>query len=136
MVFYFVKIDASIGTSWSTNYTTFTAGNNANRDYLEQSYFTKIDWNITDRFNFYNQFTYNLYTDSNFGTEQSVPIWNASISYSFLKSKRMNFMLTVFDILNKNIGIERNSSENYFEESHREVLGKYYMLSLTYNLNN
>ncbi|MCF6297106.1 MAG: hypothetical protein L3J08_03850, partial [Flavobacteriaceae bacterium] len=39
------------------------------------------------------------------------------------------------DILNKNIGIERNSSENYFEEIHKDVLGNYYMLSLTYNLN-
>lgn len=130
------KIDASAGASWGANQTNFTAGNNANRDYLQQSYFTKINWNITERLNFNNQFKYDLYTDSNFGTDQSVPIWNASISYSFLKSKSMNVMLSAVDILNKNIGIERNSSDNYFEESHREVLGKYYMLSLTYNLNN
>ncbi len=43
-------------------------------------------------------------------------------------------MLTALDILNKNIGIIRTSTDNYFEEVHQEVLGNYFMLSLTYNL--
>jgi len=129
------KIDASIGASWKKNYTTFTTGNNTDRDYLQQSYYTKIDWNVTDKFNVNTQFKYDIYTDSNFGTDQSVPIWNASVSYALMKNKSLMVMLTALDILNKNIGIVKNSSDNYFEETHREVLGNYYMLSLTYNLN-
>ena len=129
------KFDAMIGANWTKNYTSFTSGNNADRDYLQQSYYIKTDWNVTDRFNVNSQFKYDIYTDSNFGTDQSVPIWNASLSYSLLKSKSMTVMLSALDILNKNIGIIRNSSDNYFEETHREVLGNYYMLSLTYNLN-
>lgn len=129
------KLDAMIGATWKKNYTTFTSGNNADRDYFQQSYYIKSDWNITDRLNVNNQFKYDLYTDSNFGTDQSVPIWNASISYALSNSKNLNIMLSALDILNKNIGIERNSSNNYFEETHKDVLGNYYMLSLTYNLN-
>ncbi len=129
------KFDAMIGANWTKNYTTFTTGNNADRDYLQQSYYIKTDWNVTDRFNVNSQFKYDIYMDSNFGTDQSVPIWNASVSYSLLKSKSMTIMLSALDILNKNIGIVKNSSDNYFEETHREVLGNYYMLSLTYNLN-
>ncbi len=129
------KFDAMIGANWTKNYTTFTTGNNADRDFLQQSYYIKTDWNVTDRFNVNSQFKYDIYTDSNFGTDQSVPIWNASVSYSLLKSKSMTIMLSALDILNKNIGIVRNSSDNYFEESHKEVLGNYYMISLTYNLN-
>ena len=128
------KIDAIIGASWNKNYTIFSNGNNADRDYFQQTYYTKVDWNITDRLNLNSQFKYDIYTDSNFGTDQSVPIWNASISYSLLKSKSLNFMLTALDILNKNIGIIRTSTDNYFEEVHQEVLGNYFMLSLTYNL--
>ena len=129
------KFDAMIGANWTKNYTTFTTGNNADRDFLQQTYYIKTDWNVTDRFNVNSQFKYDIYTDSNFGTDQSVPIWNASVSYSLLKSKSMTIMLSALDILNKNIGIVRNSSDNYFEESHKEVLGNYYMISLTYNLN-
>jgi len=44
-------------------------------------------------------------------------------------------MVTALDILNKNIGIERTSSDNYFQETYKDVLGNYYMFSLTYNLN-
>jgi len=129
------KFDAMIGANWTKNYTSFTSGNNADRDFLQQTYYIKTDWNVTDRFNVNSQFKYDIYTDSNFGTDQSVPIWNASLSYTLLKSKSMTIMLSALDILNKNIGIIRNSSDNYFEETHREVLGNYYMLSLTYNLN-
>lgn len=129
------KVDAMIGANWKKNYTTFTTGRNADRDYLQQTYYIKTDWNITDRLNVNSQFKYDIYTDSNFGTDQAVPIWNASLSYSLNKKKSLTLMLSALDILNKNIGIVRNSSDNYFEETHREVLGNYYMLSLTYNLN-
>lgn len=129
------KLDATIGATWKKNYTTFSSGNNADRDYLQQSYYTKLDWNVTDRFNINSQFKYDIYTDSNFGSDQSVPIWNGSISYAMLESKSLTVMVSALDILNKNIGIERNSSDNYFEEVHKDVLGNYYMLSLTYNLN-
>ncbi len=129
------KIDASIGANFSKNYTIFSSGNNADRDYFQQTYYTKVDWNITDRFNLNSQFKYDFYTDSNFDTDQSVPIWNASVSYAVLKSKSLNIMISALDILNKNIGLVRNSSDNYFEETHKEVLGNYYMLSLTYTLN-
>ena len=129
------KIDASIGASWNKNYTTFTSGNNADRDFLTQSYYTKLDWNVTDRFNIVSQFKYDIYTDSNFGTDEGVPIWNATVSYGLNESNSLTVMISALDILNKNIGIERNSSDNYFEEVNREVLGNYYMLSLTYNLN-
>ncbi len=129
------KLDASIGATLSKDYTTFTAGRNADREYFQQSYYVKFDWNMTERLNFNSQFKYDIYTDSNFGTDQSIPVWNASLSYSFLKNKSLNMKLTALDILNKSIGLKRSSSDNYFQETQREVLGTYYMLSLTYNLN-
>jgi hypothetical protein len=127
--------DASIGARWNKNYTTFTTGNNADRDYLQQTYFAKLDWNITDRFNANSQFKYDIYTDSSFGTDQAIPIWNASLSYALLPSKSLTVMVTALDILNKNVGIVRTSSDNYFQETYKDVLGNYYMFSLTYNLN-
>jgi hypothetical protein len=131
------KLDASIGASWSKNFTTLTttSGKNSARDYFQQTYWTKLDWNATNRFTVNTQFKYDIYTDSTFPTDQAVPIWNATFSYAITKSKDVTVMLSALDILNKNIGLERTSNDNYFEEVNREVLGIYYMLSLTYNLN-
>lgn len=127
-------LDLSVGANLSKSITSFS-GTVQDRDYLQQSYYVKSDWNVTKSFNISSQFKYDIYTDSNFGTDQSVPIWNASISYAFLKSKAMNIKLTALDMLNKNIGFSRSSTDNYFEEVTRDVLGNYYMLSLTYTLN-
>ena len=129
------KLDAAIGAKWNKNYTSFSNENNTDRDFFQQSYFAKVDWNIISRLNLNSQFKYDIYTDSFFGANQAVPIWNATVSYSLLKSKNLSLMLTALDILNKNIGITRTSSNNYFDEIKQEVLGNYYLLSMTYRFN-
>ena len=127
------KLDLAVGANISKNNTTFS-GTTSDREFVQQSYYIKSDWNITKSFNFNTQYKYDIYTDSNFGTDQSVPIWNASISYNFLESKAMNLKLTALDLLNKNVGFSRSSSDNYFDETVKDVLGTYYMVSLTYTL--
>ena len=127
-------LDLALGANFNKNLTSFS-GTTEDRDYFKQSYFVKSDWNITKSFNFTTQFKYDIYKDNNFDTDQTVPIWNASISYAFLKSKAMNLKLTALDMLNKNVGFSRNGSDNYFSETTRDVLGTYYMVSLTYTLN-
>ena len=89
--------------------------------------------NHSKRLNLLSQFKYDLYTDSNFGTEQSVPVWNASVSYALLKNRNLRIQLTGFDLLNRNVGITRTSSDNFFEEMQQEVLGNYYKLHFTYD---
>ena len=126
------KLDLAIGANITKNNTTFSIA--SDREYVQQSYFIKSDWNITKSFNFNTQYKYDIYTDSNFGTDQSVPIWNASISYNFLKSNALNVKLTALDLLNKSVGFSRSSSDNYFQETTKDVLGTYYMVSLTYTL--
>ena len=129
------KLDAAIGASWNINYTTYSSANNSDRNDLKQTYYIKSDWDISERFNFNTQFNYSIFSGSKFGTDQAVPIWNASISYSFLKAKSLNLRIRALDILNKSIGLVKKSSDNYYIETQREVLGTYYMLYLTYNLN-
>jgi hypothetical protein len=127
-------LDMSVGANFNQNITSFS-GATEDRKYVQQSYFVKSDWNITKSFNVTTQFKYDVYRDDNFDTDQAVPIWNASVSYAFLKSKAMNIKLTALDMLNKNVGFARSGSDNYFQETTRDVLGTYYMLSLTYTLN-
>ncbi|MBL0153828.1 MAG: hypothetical protein IPP93_10180 [Chitinophagaceae bacterium] len=42
--------------------------------------------------------------------------------------------LAVRDLLNKNIGITRNTNNNYIEDSRVNTLRRYFMLSFTYSL--
>ncbi len=126
------KVDLTIGANYDFNKTTYSL-QDKDRDYLKQNYYTKFDWDLTNSLTFNTQFDFSLYTDNNFDS-QSVPIWNLGFDYAFLKGKRGNLKLQVFDILDKDLGIVRNSSDSYFEETIQNNLGTYAMLSFTYSL--
>lgn len=126
------KVDLTIGANLDFNKTTYSL-QNKDRDYLKQNYFTKLDWDLTNSLTFDTQFDFSLYTDNNFDS-QSIPIWNMGIEYAFLKGKRGNLKFQIFDILDKNLGIERTSSDNYFDETFKTNLGTYIMLSFTYSI--
>jgi len=126
------KVDLTVGANYDFNKTTYSL-QDKDRDYVKQNYYTKFDWDLTTSLTFNTQFDFSLYTDNNFDS-QSVPIWNLGFDYAFLKGKRGNLKLQVFDILDKDLGIVRNSSDSYFEETIQKNLGTYAMLSFTYSL--
>lgn len=126
------NIDLTFGAKYGLNKTTYSL-QDRDRDYFEQNYYSKVDFDITNSLNFNTQFDYTLYTDNNFDS-QNVPIWNMAVEYAFLKGKRGNLKLQVLDILDKDLGLERTSNENYFEETYKKNLGTYAMLSFTYSI--
>lgn len=126
------KVDLTVGANYNFNKTSYSL-QDQDRDYVKQNYYTKLDWDLTNSITFDTQFDYSLYTDNNFDS-QTIPIWNMGVEYAFLKGKRGNLKLQVFDILDKNLGIERTSSDNYFEETFQTNLGTYAMLSFSYSI--
>lgn len=126
------NVDVIIGAKFDINKTTYSIIEE-DRDFFQQNYYTKFEWDITDSFNFNTQFDYTLYTDNQFESK-NVPIWNMAVEYAFLKGKRGNLKFQVLDILDESIGIERNSSANYYEETFKTTLGTYAMLSFTFSL--
>lgn len=125
------NIDITIGANYDLDKTTYSL-QGRDRNFFKQNYYSKFDWDITNSINFNTQFDYSLYTDNNFDS-QTVPVWNVALEYAFLKGKRGNLKFQILDLLDKNIDIERISSDNYFEETFKKNLGTYAMVSFTYN---
>ena len=126
------KVDLTIGANFNIDKTTYSL-QDKDHNFFKQNYFTKFDIDITNNLSFNTQFDYSLYSDNNFDS-QSIPIWNMAVEYVFLKGKRGNLKLQVLDILDKDLGIVRTSSANYYEETFRKNLGTYAMLSFTYSI--
>jgi hypothetical protein len=61
-------------------------------------------------------------------------LWNASIAKTFLKNKKGELKLTVFDLLKQNTGVTRTANANYIEDTRYSVLQQYFMLTFSYNL--
>ncbi len=129
------KFDIKTGLSYNINNTVFSLVKDLDRKYTKQQYFSMFDYDVFKKFNINTQFDYIIFTDNKFENKQELPIWNASMSYSFSKNNNI-LKLVLIDLLDKNIDIYRRSTANYFEETTTESLGRYVILSYTYRLNN
>jgi hypothetical protein len=65
---------------------------------------------------------------------QNYFLWNASVAYKFLPKQAAELRLSVFDILEQNKSITRNTNDLYYEDVQSNVLSQYFMLTFTYNL--
>jgi hypothetical protein len=97
---------------------------------VEATYYTKSGWLLAA------DFDYTAYTGRAAGYNTSVPLLNAAIAKQFLKKKQAEFRLSVFDLLNQNVSIVRNVTENYIQDVQTKVLTRYVLLTFTYNLKN
>lgn len=68
------------------------------------------------------------------GLPKSNLLWNAGVTYLFLKEDRGQLKISVFDILNRNNGFYRSTSQNYIMDQQTNVLKRYGLLTFTYNI--
>ncbi|HVX51393.1 MAG TPA: outer membrane beta-barrel protein [Chitinophagaceae bacterium] len=129
------KIDIELSASFNINTSKYSLQPLLNTNYMRQRYgidmTNYLPWGIS----LHNGFTYTLNTGRTGGYNTDIPLWNASIAKAFLKNSRGELKLSVADLLNKNTGITRNSSQGYIIDEKYNVLRRYFLLSFTYSLN-
>ncbi len=96
----------------------------------EATYFTKSGWILS------SDFGYTYYGGRSLGYNTSVPLLNAAIAKQLFKNKQGEIRLTVYDLLNQNVSITRNITENYAQDVQTKLLTRYALLTFTYNLKN
>jgi len=131
-------VDDVIDINLTARYS-FSNTNNAVNPTLNTNFLTKVfgaDMTNYLPFNFVlNQsFNYAINTGRAEGFNTAIPIWNASFSKFFLKNKRAEIKMSAFDLLNKNIGISRNVSQNQIVDRSYNVISQYFLLTFTYSL--
>ncbi len=128
------KVDFTL--SYSDNYSQVknTLQNQADDDYLSQVYSGKINLIILKGIVFNTGITQTVYTGLTQTYNQSVLLWSASIGYKFLKQQALLVSVSAFDILNQNKSITRTVTDTYIQDSQTEVLQRYFMLNIQYNI--
>lgn len=127
-------LNASAGGSLSYNQTHYSLQSSQNQDFINQTYDADFNLNLPFGLSFGSSLNYTIYNSINDDSaDQSVPLWNASIS-QFILNKRGEIKFAVNDLLNRNVGINRVADVNYYQEEITRSLGRYYMVSFTYSL--
>ena len=127
------KLTPYLELSWNYNETQYSSQEGAAQVYSNANFQAGLDAELPAKFSFSTALDMNNYYWSDTDV-QKVPIWNLSISRFLLKGDRGELKLSVFDLLNKNLGIDRFADLNFFQERRIKSLGRYFMLSFTYAL--
>lgn len=69
------------------------------------------------------------------GYNQNQWMWNASVSYQFLRNRQATVMLKVYDLLQQQQNVNRSVTANYIDDTEYNSLTRYFMLTFTYRFN-
>jgi hypothetical protein len=128
------KLDLSLSAGFSYYNTAYSLPSALAANYFSQQYEADINWQLPAGFYASSSFTYTVNSRRADGFNTSVPLWHASFSRQFLPFNRAELKLSISDILNKNVGINRSSNQNYIEDSRVTNLQRFFQLSFTYSL--
>lgn len=127
-------IDINLTARYSFSQTTNEVNPNLNTNFLTKVFGADMTNYLPFNIVLNQSFNYAINTGRAEGFNTAIPIWNASFSKFFLKNKRAEIKMSAFDLLNKNIGINRNVSQNQIVDRSYNVISQYFMLTFTYSL--
>jgi Outer membrane protein beta-barrel family len=129
------KYDFSLGNEFSYNRNTTSQNNKINKFYTNTVnfnatvYYKKV-WSLSSEYNLFSR-----QKTEQFNTNLNNQLWNARMQRTFKKDEFTAYIL-VRDILNQNIGIERNFYGNVSSEERNDRLKRYWMVGFTWNFKN
>lgn len=129
------KFDLTLNGGITYNKAKYSLQSSLDNEYLTQEYGADVGWQLPKNFYLSTDFRYTISSRRSDGFNAKVPLWNASFSKLFLRYSRGEMKLSVYDLLNENQSIVRNTNSNYIEDQNNRVLRRFFLLSFTYSLN-
>jgi len=126
--------DLIVGIRLNQSKSGFAQNHGLNQSYSEKTLYSELGINIKDWFSLKSNFDYLSVRTSLTENQTLIPIWTASATCFLTKNKKLRATLSCFDILQKNKGFITNSQSNYTDIVRTNVLGRYVMLGLAYNI--
>lgn len=128
------KVDFNFSTSSSYNIVDNSLRPTLNNNFFSQSTRFNADWivwkDLVYRLNLNHRYNGGFAED----LENSFLLLNMSIGTKLFKNKRGELSLRVYDLLRQNNSINRNVTELFIEDVQTNVLQRYFMLTLSYNI--
>lgn len=128
------RIDFNIWTRSSFNSVQNSIRPALNNDFFTQNTRLNYNWIVWQNLVYRLDLHHQLNTGLAEGFDNSRFLVNMAIGKKFLKNERAEVSVNVYDLFDQNNDIHRNITEMYIQDSQSNVMQRYFMLSLTYNI--
>jgi len=126
------NIDFTFQSNSSYNVTHNTTNPNLSTNYFNQSNSLSLNCILPYSFVFHSDVSYQYNSGLSAGYNQNYVLWNLSFGKKFLKSKRADLRITIYDLLKENTNIQHNVTEIYIADVRSNTLQRYFMLLFSY----
>jgi outer membrane receptor protein involved in Fe transport len=127
-------VDLNLHANLTATSSAYALNKNQNQLFVNSAYTADATVHFLHSFNLTTEFTYSRFQNVKTNFDQAIPILNLSLSRSLLKDERGALTLSAINVLNRTIGATQLATVNYIEQTSRNALGNYYMLSFSYRL--
>lgn len=123
-------VHLTVGGTSQTGYTHYTLNPRADRTTWNHSAFLWGSWQAPKNFELKTDFSYNFYRGYAAGYNEP----EAQLSLTLNKNvKAFTFSFFVNDLLNQTRNRYHNATDNYTEDTYRNILGRYFLVGLKWN---
>ena len=129
------KIDFGLRANLTYTNLNYSINTQLNEDFWTQTYNADVTFTFPKGILLSTNFDYLINTGRAEGFNQSIPLWNASLSKLMFKKKNGELKFSVNDLLNQNESITRNAGDNFLQDTRSMVLRRYFLVSFLFNLN-
>jgi Outer membrane protein beta-barrel family/Carboxypeptidase regulatory-like domain len=113
---------SSINKEAVTRYWSFNSYPNVDMNFKKQKLYVSLNGN----FNVYER-------TETFRNQQNIFIINGSVRKTFTKTDAFEIKLSVNDLLNQNLGVQRNITSNFVSENTFQNIRRFWLLTFTWN---
>lgn len=128
------RIDYGLSARITYQQARYSLLSQQNMQFWSQYATGDVHWQLPGNLVIASDLTYTGNTGRAEGYNQRFLLWNASIAKQFLRTRQAEVRLQVFDLLNQNRSLIRNTGDAYIEDVRSRVLKRYFLISLVYNL--
>jgi Outer membrane protein beta-barrel family/Carboxypeptidase regulatory-like domain len=129
------KFDIAVSTAFVYNIVKYNLDGSNSTKYFNHAYSADFTYRFKNRLFFLTDFDYYISSGRTAGYNQDVFLWNVSVAKKFFQTNTAEVKFTIYDILKQNNGINRIIGENYYEDIRANVVPRFFMLTISYNLN-
>lgn len=119
-----------IGGSATYTETNYSINKNANVEAWNFYTYCTMQYDTKNKFSFISDLGYRFYRGYTNWFGQPALSWNIE---AYKTVKAFTFGLKVNDILNQTSSFSRNTTANYVEDTYKNIIGRHFLVSLTFN---